>query len=399
MAGATAALFAANLYYAQPLLTTIARDLGLPPRFAGSVVSASQMGYGLGLFFLVPLSDIIENRRLVLTCSVLTLIGIIGVACSHSAMTFLFFALMIGIFSSGAQVLIPYLSHIIPEARRGRILGNVMAGILTTIMLARPFALFVAAAWGWRSVYFLSAFATAMLGIALWRTMPPRQPHEHIAYKRTIISMFVLFGSERRVRRRTMYQAILFACFTMFWAAIPILLAERFGFSKPEIGLFALVGAGGVMAAPVAGRIADRGAVWIGTVLSSVVVVAAFLCSGLSLYWAAPIALAVASLIIDGAIQISQMLSRIIVLDVAPAIRGRINALYMTTVYFSGAVGSMLGVSIYFSGGWSAVVMMGMLAGSAVFLAAMAERWSGLAGRTPASGGIDGVAGPETSGR
>jgi predicted MFS family arabinose efflux permease len=372
--GASAAMFASNLYYAQPLLTTIAGELGLEPRFAGSVVSASQLGYALGLFLLVPLSDKIENRRLVLICVALTLVGLVGVASARSASAFLFFALMIGIFSSGAQVLLPYLSHMLPDARRGRILGNIVAGVLTSIMLARPFALFVSAAWGWRCVYLSSAIVTAFLGAALWWTMAPRRPHDRMSYRRTIASMFVLFASETQVRRRTLYQSVLFGCFTMFWAAMPILLAERFGLGVQQIGLFALVGAGGVLAAPLAGHIADRGGVRFGTMLGSASVAAAFICSAVSVYWMLPIALAMTSFVIDGSIQISQVLSRIVVLDVSPGVRGRVNALYMTSIYLSGAAGSLIGVTLLYAGGWLAITAAGALGGVVVFLLAMTER-------------------------
>ncbi len=371
--GTSAALFVANLYYAQPLITTIADDLGLKPEFAGSVVSASQFGYGLGLFLLVPLSDMLENRRLVLTCGFLALIGIVGVATARSAAAFLCFAMITGIFSSGAQILIPYLSHLIPDARRGRILGSVVAGMLTSVMFARPFALFVTAALGWRMVYWLSAAATVLLGIALWRMMPPRQPQGRILYRQTIPSMFVLFASESRVRRRTFYQAILFGAFTMFWAVIPILLADRFGLGKAAIGLFALVGAGGVLAAPLAGRIADRGSTWIGTASASVLIAGSFLFSIWSLHTATLLALAAASFLIDGSVQVAQVLSRVVVLDVAPEIRGRINALYMTIVYVSGALGSVLGVSMYFTWGWPAVATLGVSAGLVVLLGVLVE--------------------------
>lgn len=373
VAAASAALFAANLYYAQPLLTTIAADIGLSPQFAGAVVSASQFGYGLGLFLLVPLSDMVENRRLVLICSGLTFVGILGVAFTQSAIAFLCSALVVGVFSSGAQVLVPYLSHMIPEDRRGRIIGSVLAGILTAIMFARPFALFVTAAWGWRSVYLISAVVTAALGLALWRTMPPRQPPERNGYWRVIGSMFSIFASEPHVLRRTFYQAVLFSSFTMFWATLPILLAERFGFDHRMIGVFALVAAGGILIAPLAGRLSDRGGVWIGTIIASLCLVGAFACSLLSVHLAIPIGLAAASVVVDGSIQGSQILSRMVVLDVPPGVRGRINALYMTSIFICGAIGSALGVSIYFIGGWSAVAFTGMAGGAVVFLAAVTE--------------------------
>lgn len=380
--GASAALFAANLYYAQPLLTTIADEFRIRSEWSGIVVSASQFGYGLGLFLLVPLSDMIENRRLVLICSALTVVGLLGIAFAQSAAAFLGFGLMMGIFSSGAQVLIPYLSHLIPQARRGRVLASVMAGILASVTLSRPLALFVAETWGWRTVFLIAATSTAALGLTLWRTMPPRRPTARITYRQTIATMFVLFASNPRVRRRTLYQAILFGCFTMFWAAFPIVLEHRFGFGKQAIALFALVGAGGILAAPFVGQIADRGGGWIGTVVSSFAVAMAFACSLLSIHLIAPLGLALAAFVVDGSIQVTQILSRIVVLEVPADVRGRTNALYMTSIYFSGAVGSLLGVSLYFMGGWWAVAAVGTIGGSIVFAAALVDPKPAVRGAT-----------------
>lgn len=375
--GMSAALFVANLYYAQPLITTIAAEFGLKAGLAGSVASAGQLGYGLGLFLLVPLADMLENKRLVLMCSALVLVGLAGIATARSAMAFLGFAMLTGIFSSGAQILIPYLSHLIPSAQRGRIIGVMAAGMLTSVMIARPFALFVAAAFGWRTVYWLSAGVTLLLAMGMWRMMPPRRPVQRIPYRQTIATMFTLFAREEGVRRRTAYQALLFAAFTMFWAVVPILLAERFGLSKTTIGLFALVGAGGVLAAPLGGRIADRGSPRIGTAGASLLIAASFLLSIWSLQAALPLALAAACFCIDGAVQVSQVLSRVVVLDVAPDIRGRINALYMTIVYFCGALGSIVGVSLYVRWGWPAVATLGTAAGLMVLFLALTEKPAG----------------------
>jgi predicted MFS family arabinose efflux permease len=150
IAVATGALVA-NLFYAQPLIASIAPEIGISADLAGSVVSITQIGYGVGLFLLVSLADLVENKRLVLTTLTLTIVGLIGAAFSTAAAPFFAAAFVIGLSSTGAQVLLPFVAHLVPEARRGRILGNVMAGLLTGIMLARPLSLFIAASFGWRA--------------------------------------------------------------------------------------------------------------------------------------------------------------------------------------------------------------------------------------------------------
>lgn len=373
-ATATAAAFIANLYYAQPLVPYIAADLRIAPGLAGSIVSAGQFGYGIGLFLVVPLADSIENRRLVLSCSAVVIAALIGLATAPGAPAFFFWGALAGISSCGAQILIPYLSRILPAATRGRVLGYVSAGVLTTVMLARPLALFVTAAAGWRAIYWAAAAVALLLALWLARAMPPHRPTARLAYRETLRSMFAVYAANRRVRRRTVYQALIFAGFTMFWAVAPILLSARFGLAPAEIGLFALVGAGGAVTAPFAGRIADSGRGQGGMLIATLLIAAAFALSAVASERMLLAPLALAAILIDGAVQACQTFSRLIVLEVDPSIRGRVNALYMTLVYTSGAIGSIVGVYLYTRAGWAAVAALGITFALAVAAAVAIER-------------------------
>lgn len=374
MVGICISLFASNLYYAQPILLTIAHDLKLPTAWAGSTASAAQLGYGLGMLTLVPMADAFENKRLVLTCWLCTLCSLVGIALAQSAAAFFIFMVLMGFFSSGTQILIPYLSHIIPEAMRGRIIGMIMAGTLLSVMLARPFALFVAVTFGWRAIYLIAATATFVAGLGLWNMMPRRRPLPAIRYSETMRSMRGLFANEAGVQRRTIYQALLFASFTMFWTVIPIVLADRFGLSKSAIAIFALAGAGGVFAAPLAGRLSDNGSSRSGTALASVLAIIAFASSIWSVEMGLLTTLVIAAFVIDAAIQMAQVLSRMVVLEVSANVRGRVNAMYMTIVYVSGAAGSIIGILLYFSIGWTGVAVLGCGAASCVLIGIMSER-------------------------
>ena len=371
--GACIAILVTNLYVAQPLIATIAGDLRIAPRVAGTVVSVSQFGYGLGLFLLVPLSDSLENRRLVLACGAVAVVGTVGVATARSAGVFLVCAFVTGMFSSGAQMLLPYLSHLLPAATRGRVLGTIMAGVLASVMLARPLSLFSASMFGWRGIYWASAAITLVLGATLALVMPARRPEHRRSYPATIASMFTLFARERRVRRRTAYQALLFAAFTMFWAVAPMVLAREFGLSQAQTGLFALAGAGGALVSPVAGRWADRGHARTGTLVACLALAAAFASSILAVRWLMLVPLVVVAVVIDAAVQASQTFGRLIVLEVAPDHRGRVNALYMTTVYTAGALGSVIGVTLFVATGWTGVAALGTTLAVAVALGVATE--------------------------
>lgn len=133
-------LIAANVYYAQPLIGMISSDLGLSPQAAGLIITLTQLGYAAGLVLIVPLADLIENRRLAVGMIGVGVIALTGAAMATHAQTFLIASLFIGFGSVSVQILVPYAAHLAPEAVRGRTVGNVMSGLMLGIMLARPVA-------------------------------------------------------------------------------------------------------------------------------------------------------------------------------------------------------------------------------------------------------------------
>src|ERR1700719_3726685 len=164
-------LTAANLYYAQPLAGPISVSLALSARATGLIVTLTQVGYGAGLLFIVPLTDLVENRRLVLVMLAVCVLALLGAALSSSASLFLTAALFVGFASVVVQMLVPYAAHMASDAERGRVVGNVMSGTLLGIMLARPISSFVAHIYSWHAGCFLSARATTVLALALSRTL------------------------------------------------------------------------------------------------------------------------------------------------------------------------------------------------------------------------------------
>jgi predicted MFS family arabinose efflux permease len=302
-------------------------------------------------------------------------------ATATTAAPFFAAAFVIGLCSTGAQVLVPLMAHLTPLERRGRVVGNVMAGLLTGIMLARPLSLFVAASYGWRAVFWLSTALMLGIGLVLARMVPRHRPLGTGHYGHILLSMAGLLRDLAFLRWRAAYQCLLFAAFNMFWTAVPLLLAERFGLGAHGIGLFALAGAGGALAAPVAGRLADRG-------LSQIATAAAILTVGLSFAatgWAASAAalgvLVVLAIALDAAVQANQVVSQRIIFSVGAEIRGRVNALYLTITFAGGAVGSVLGTMTYRHGGWSTTATVGgLMAATALTLFAV-ELASGAARR------------------
>lgn len=204
-------LIVANLYYAQPLVGPISAATGLSPGAAGLIVTLTQIGYVLGLLFIVPLSDLIENRRLAVSALIVVVCGLIAAALATNASIFLAASLFIGLGSVTAQILVPYAAYLASEEQRGRVVGNVMSGLLLGIMFARPAASFLADLFGWKFIFWLSAGIIALLTLLLSRALPERKPAPTLKYMELIGSLGALFRGTPVLRRRAFYQAFYLA--------------------------------------------------------------------------------------------------------------------------------------------------------------------------------------------
>ncbi|PWW08751.1 putative MFS family arabinose efflux permease [Paenibacillus cellulosilyticus] len=361
---AACGLIVANLYYAQPLIGPISEDLGLSSGAAGLIVTLAQIGYGLGLLFLVPLGDIVENRKLVVILLVLAAIALALGGGIHNASLFLLASMLIGMSSVAAQVLVPYAAHLSPEATRGRNVGNVMSGLLLGIMLARPVSSLVAEYMGWRAVYYLSAAAILLLALVLLRALPVRKPSTSTRYSELMGSMLHLLKSTPILQRRALYHACVFGTFSLFWTTVPLYLTgPAFHFSQQEVALFALVGVSGALAAPFAGRLADRGWIRPGTGIALVLVLASMALplidqSGSTF---ALILLLVAAIVLDMGVSANLVLSQRTIFSLGDEIRSRLNGLFMAIFFAGGAIGSALGGWAYAAGGWNAALWIGII--------------------------------------
>jgi predicted MFS family arabinose efflux permease len=361
---AAAGIIVANLYYAQPLVGPIGAALGLPPAAAGLIVTLTQIGYTLGLLFIVPLGDLVENRRLIVTGLLVTSAALLVAATATTAWAFLLAALTIGLGAVVAQVLVPFAAHLAPEATRGQIVGKVVSGLLLGIMVARPVASVLAGLGGWQTVFGIAAALVALLAVVLQLKLPLRQPTSPQPYRRLIGSLWPLLATTVVLRQRALYHAGLFGAFSLFWTVAPQALAgPAFGLTQNGIALFALVGMAGAVASPVAGRLADAGHTLKATAVALVVGALSFL---LPLFAPSskPVALgllAVAAIALDAAVAANLVLGQRALFALGADMRSRLNGLYFALFFAGGAVGSALGGWVYASYGWHAALLVGML--------------------------------------
>ncbi|MDK8192856.1 MFS transporter [Paenibacillus sp. UMB7766-LJ446] len=359
---AACGLVAANLYYAQTVVGPISVTTGLSSAAAGLIVTLTQIGYVIGLLFIVPLSDIVENKRLVTFFLIILVVGLIAAAFSSHAVLFLIASLVIGISSVVAQILVPYATYLTSEEQRGRVVGNVMSGLLLGIMLARPVASFITSLLGWQAVFVFSAIIIVLLTLLLSRALPTRQPQPAMKYGQLILSLGTLLKTFPLLRRRALYQASLFGAFSLFWTTVPLQLANEYGMSQQGIAWFALAGVGGAIAAPIAGRWADKGLTRILTGVAMIIAVVSF---GLAYLFqghstATLILLVIVAITLDMAVSGNLVLGQRIIYSLSEA-RGRVNGIFMSIFFVGGAIGSSLGSWSYAHGGWSLTTLIGLI--------------------------------------
>jgi predicted MFS family arabinose efflux permease len=352
---------AANLYYAQPLLNTIAHALHVSSGTAGLLVTASQIGYAAGLVLIVPLGDLFERRRLVTRMAVLAALAL-AAAAAAPAFGVLAVALMLtGVTSVVAQILVPFASTLAGEQERGRVVGRVMSGLLLGILTARTVSGFVADLGGWRLVYALAAALMLALAALLSRTLPQSEPEHDLSYGELLRSVGTLIREQPELRRRMASGFLIFASFSILWTSIAFLLsAPPFDYSDAVIGSFGLAGLVGAVTATFAGRFADAGH---GRVAQALFLLAILAGWGLLALGATSVALLIAGIIVlDLGAQGAHILNQSTIYALAPEARSRITTAYITSYFAGGAAGSAAASIAWSAGGWHAVAGLGAAA-------------------------------------
>ncbi len=340
----------ANLYFVQPLLGVLGSEFGIGEGRAGTMVTVTQLGYALGLLSIVPLLDLIENRGLIMTLFGAAAVALAAAAMARTLRQFMAASFVIGVSSVVAQTLVPFAASLAPPEIRGRVVGQVMSGLLNGILLARAFAGFVSGVLSWRAVYALSAGFLLVFIVVLSRKLPARQPVAPERYGQLLKSLAHIYAAEPILRRRGIYSACMFGSFTAFWTSVTFLLsAPPFRFSQTQIGLFALAGAAGAAFAPVAGWLADRGWARRATVSAFVL---AFAAIALTLLQHRLWALVTGAIFLDLAVNTTVVLGQQAIYQLNPAQRGRINTLYIATFFSGGVCASALSGWAFATGGW-----------------------------------------------
>jgi len=353
MAGA-AGLAVANIYYNQPMLGLIERDL--PGPLTAFVPTATQLGYAAGLFLLTPLGDRMERKSLIVVQFLVLALALVAAALAPNTGLLLVASLLVGAGATVAQQIVPFAAHLSAPERRGQTVGVVMSGLLCGILLSRTLAGFVGAHGGWRAMFWLGApIALAAAGL-MALALPRSKPDADLTYAGLLGSLGKLWREFPALRLATLTQASLFAAFTAFWTILALQLQARFHLGADVAGLFGIVGVVGVLAAPIAGRVADKRGPHLTIALGAVLTLASWILFGT---WISIAGLIAGVVLLDFAIQGALVSNQHLVYALRPEARARLNTLFMGGMFLGGAAGSAAAAAAWNLGGWNSVALMG----------------------------------------
>jgi len=355
----------ASLYYSQPLLGTLEASLQANGRLLGMVPMLTQLGYAAGIMLLAPLGDRFDRRKIILLKAALLALTLVLSGFAPDAGWLLAGSLIIGLSATVAQDIVPSAAILSPEHKRGRTVGTVMTGLLLGILLSRVASGFIAEAYGWRSVFVAAGLAEGLLCFAIWWGLPSSPVGVTLPYRALMQSMLRLWVDLKALRKATLAQALLSVGFSAFWSTLAVMLHKDFQLGSAAAGAFGLAGAAGALAAPLAGRLADRKGPKIVTRLGAGLSALSF-----AAMFALPIVpssaqlwlLCLSAIGFDFGIQATLVAHQTIVFGLKPQARSRLNAVMFTGIFLGMALGAAFGSFAYGHWGWAGITGLATLA-------------------------------------
>jgi len=356
----------AALYYSQPMLGVVGAETGASDRAIGWIPTLTQLGYAFGLLLLGPLGDRYDRRHIILLKATVLALALLAAALAPNLGLLLAASLTIGLSATLAQDIVPAAAAMAAPEHRGKVVGTVMTGLLLGILLSRVVAGAVAEHLGWRSMFWIAAVSVAGLAAVLLRGLPSQPPTASLRYAALLGSLATLWRRHPGLRRAALAQGLLALGFSAFWSTLAVMLHRApFGLGAAAAGAFGLAGAFGALAAPLAGKFADRRGPGLVTRLGASLVLASF-AAMFSFPWLSAQhqlwVLALTAVGFDLGVQASLIAHQTLIYGIEPEARSRLNAVLMVGVFSGMSLGASLGSLALASFGWMGVTVLATLA-------------------------------------
>nr|WP_052707367.1 MFS transporter [Streptomyces rubellomurinus] len=348
----------ANVYFPQALTPLVADAFRIAPGAAANVATLTQLGYAAGIFLLVPLGDRLPRRPLVTALLAVTGCALLAAGLAPTTGVLAAAGAAVGLATVVPQLLLPLAAGLVAPDRRGAVIGTLQGGLIGGILLARTFGGVLGEHLGWRAPYLAAAALTGLLALVLGLALPTVPPATRERYPALLADTLRMLRTEPGLRRSVLHQSTLFGGFSAAWTALALLLTgPRYGLDAQAVGLLALIGAASMLCAPAAGRLVDRSGPdrVNGRCTAATLLAAAVLAGGAVGGAAGLVALALGLLLLDVAVQCSQVANQARIFALRPEARSRLNTAYMTCSFLGGSAGSWLGVRAYGRLGWAGV--------------------------------------------
>lgn len=349
----------ASVYAAQTVLPPMGDSLGVSARHAGWIVSTGQFGYLAGLVLLVPLGDVVaDRRRLIAVHLAVTAAGLFLTAAAPAAWTAFAGLALAGMFAVVVQTTVAYAASVSPPAERGRNIGVVTSGVVVGILGARVVTGVLTQVWDWRTMYAVLGVLALALAVLVLRALPPEDGSRRPAgYRQAVVSFGGLFG-QRLFLTRGLIAFFLFASFGTLWSGLSLPLANApWHLSESQIGLLGIAGLAGALGAARAGRWADAGRAIPVSGLALALLIAS---------WAATAQLSrslwllvIGVLVLDFAVQVVHVSNQHLLTTAHPERTSGVIGGYMVFYSLGSALGAATTTSVFTSHGWAASSLLG----------------------------------------
>ncbi|MEH6944123.1 MFS transporter [Bacillus sp. JJ722] len=349
----------ANIYFAQPLLDQLSSEFGIDHSIIGIVITITQIFYGLGLLLLVPLGDLLNQRRLIIGQMFLSIIALVIVGTASTSTVLIVGMALVGLLAVVTQTLVAFAATMAAPGERGRVVGVVTSGIVIGILLARSIAGILTDLAGWRSVYLVSAGLMIFMVCMFFRVLPNVEREvKSLSYPKLLGTVLMLFKQERMLRIRSVLGLLIFADFSILWTSLVLPLSTPpLSLSHSAIGAFGLAGVAGALSAARAGKLADRGYGQRTTGIALILLLISWLF--ISYTEQSLFALVIGIVLLDLAVQAIHVTNQTMILPLRTEARSRLTAGYMVFYSIGSASGSIASTKMYAHYGWEGVCLLG----------------------------------------